>query len=188
MNIPVLIVACISLLALMAHTFVGTKENASISPNEDDEKLNQNWKQSMCAFQMLTIDLLLVTVTLFAISLTDIISFEYELTLFLSFVFFLWGIIWLIQLFWLKSKAKTYLLLSQWVFWFVCSGLLYWGGIKSLTPASADRKKRHNFCENKKPQKPRPFLRQLMQALYPKAIKVHERTFINEVVGFIFVS
>jgi hypothetical protein len=31
---------------------------------------------------------------------------------------------------------------------------------------AADRKKRHGFCEEKKPQKPRPFLRQLKQALY----------------------
>ncbi len=30
---------------------------------------------------------------------------------------------------------------------------------------AADRKKRHGFCEEKNPQKPRPFLRQLKQAL-----------------------
>ncbi len=30
---------------------------------------------------------------------------------------------------------------------------------------AADRKKRHGFCEEKKPQKPRPFIRQLKQAL-----------------------
>jgi hypothetical protein len=30
---------------------------------------------------------------------------------------------------------------------------------------AADRKKRRGFCEEKKPQKPRPFLRQLKQAL-----------------------
>jgi hypothetical protein len=30
---------------------------------------------------------------------------------------------------------------------------------------AADRKKRHGFCEKKKPQKPRLFLRQLKQAL-----------------------
>lgn len=126
MNIPVLIVACISLLALIAHTFIGTKESASISPDENNEKLTQHWKQSMCAFQMLSVDLLLVTITLFIISLTDIISFEHELILFLSFVFFLWGVVWLAQLLWLKSKAKTYFVLFQWGFWFVCSGLLYW--------------------------------------------------------------
>jgi len=127
MNVQILIVACVSLLAVIAHIFGGTLETASISPDKKDEKLTRNWKQSMCAFQMLAIDLLLVTVVLFVISLTDLISFEYELTLFFSLLFFLWGVVWLIQLFWLTSKAKTYLLLPQWFFWFVCSGLLYWG-------------------------------------------------------------
>lgn len=131
MNIPILIVACISLLALVAHTFVGTKETAAISPGEENGKnqgkLILHWKQSMCAFQMLTVDLLLMTVALFTISLTDIISFEYELTLFLGVVFLLWGIAWLVQLFWLKSTAKTYMALAQWVFWFICSALLFWG-------------------------------------------------------------
>jgi hypothetical protein len=127
MNIPVLITACISLLAFIAHTFVGTKETAALSPAVENEKLVIHWKQSMCAFQMLTIDLLLVTIALFTIALTDIISFESELILFLSLLFFLWGVVWLIQLVWLKTRAKTYLILAQWLFWFVCSGLLYWG-------------------------------------------------------------
>ena len=133
-NIPVLVAACISLLALIAHTFIGTKETAALLPRIEDntnsipnDKLVLHWKQSMCAFQMLTIDLLLVTVLLFVIALTDIISFEYELTLFLSVVFLLWGIIWLVQLLWLKSEVKTYLFLAQWGFWFICSGLLFWG-------------------------------------------------------------
>jgi hypothetical protein len=37
---------------------------------------------------------------------------------------------------------------------------------------AADRKKRHNFCEKKKPQKLRLFLRQLKQAL---CIRVNNR-------------
>ncbi len=127
MNIPVLIVACVSLLAVVAHIFGGTAETASLSPDKENKKLVRSWKQSMCVFQMLAIDFLLVTVVLFLISLTNIIPFEYELTLFLSFVFFLWGIVWLIQLFWLKSNTQTYLILPQWILWFVCSALLYWG-------------------------------------------------------------
>ena len=127
MNTPVFTVACVSSLAVIAHVFGGTAETASISPDRNDEKLTRSWKQSMCAFQMLAIDLLAVTVTLFTISLTDIIAFEYELTLFLSLIFFLWGVVWLVQLYWLRSKAKTYMILPQWVLWFVCSGLLYWG-------------------------------------------------------------
>ena len=127
MNIPVLIVACFSLLAVIAHIIGGTKETASIAPDQTNIKLTYNWKQSMCAFQMLAIDLIAVTAVLFTVSLTELITFEYELTLFLSLLYLLWGIVWLLQLFWLKSDAKTFLFLPQWVFWFIGSGLLYWG-------------------------------------------------------------
>jgi hypothetical protein len=41
----------------------------------------------MCAFQMLSINLIVVTI-IFTISLTDLLSFEYELTLFLSLLYF----------------------------------------------------------------------------------------------------
>jgi hypothetical protein len=127
MNIPVLIVASFSLLAVIAHIFGGTKETASISPNESDIKLTRSWKQAMCAFQMLAIDLIAVTIAMFTISLTEIIPFEYELTLFLSLLYFLWGVVWLVQLAWLKSSAKTFMYLPQWIFWFAGSGLLYIG-------------------------------------------------------------
>ena len=127
MNIPVLIVACVMLLALIAHIVGGTKETSSISPDKKNEKLTLNWKQAMCAFQMLSIDLFVVMVVLFIISLTEIIPFEYELTIILSAVFLMWGIVWLVQLLWLKSKRKEYFLLPQWIIWFVCSSLLYWG-------------------------------------------------------------
>ena len=127
MNIPVLIVACVTLLAVIAHVFGGTKETASIAPDTQDDKLTRSWKQSMCAFQMLTVDLGLVTVVLFMISLTDIFTFEKELILFISFAYLLWGIAWVIQLVWLKSEVKTFMILPQWLFWFVCSALLYYG-------------------------------------------------------------
>lgn len=127
MNIPVLIVASFSLLAVIAHIFGGTKEMASIAPDQENIKLTYNWKQSMCAFQMLAIDLIAVTMALFTILFTELIPFEYELTLFLSLLYLLWGIVWLLQLLWLKSNAKTFLYLPQWVFWFIGSGLLYWG-------------------------------------------------------------
>lgn len=132
MNILVFIVACFTLLAFIAHLFGGTKETAELSPCKQDremvdKKILLTWKQAMCAFQMLAVDLLLVAVTLFTVALTDIFPFEYELILFLSGVFFLWGVVWLIQLFWLKSDIKSYLILPQWLLWFGCSGLLYWG-------------------------------------------------------------
>jgi len=127
MNIPVLIVACITLLAFFAHLFGGTLETASIKPEGNEENKLRSWKQVMCAFQMLAVDIGLVVVLLFIISLTEIIPFEREITLILSLLYFLWGIVWLVQLFWLKSNTKTYLILPQWLFWFLCSGLLFYG-------------------------------------------------------------
>lgn len=127
MNIPVLIVASVSLLAVVAHIIGGTKESASISPDESNRKLTLNWKQSMCAFQMLAIDLIFVTIALFTISLTEIIPFERELILLFSALYLLWGIVWVLQLLWLKSSVKTYLMLPQWVFWFAGAGVLYYG-------------------------------------------------------------
>jgi len=127
MNILVLIVAIFSFLAVIAHVFGGTKETASVMPDKNNPQLTRSWKQSMCAFQMLAIDLVVVTVILLTIAVTDVIPFEKELILFLSVLYLLWGIVWLAQLFWLKSNVKTFMILPQWVFWFVCSGLLLWG-------------------------------------------------------------
>jgi len=133
MNIPVLIAACISLIGLLAHLFVGTKETATLNPKEiDKETINSdkrsiNWKQAMCAFQLVTVDLLAVTVVLFIVSLTDIIPFEYEVTLFIASLLLLWGFAWLVQLLVLKTKVKSYAALPQWAFFFSCSGLLFWG-------------------------------------------------------------
>lgn len=131
MSIPILIAACISLLGLIAHTFIGTKETASLCPEVDGSEIGQKqrmrWKQSMCSFQMVTVDLVIVTLALFTISLTDLIPFEYELTLIIGFLFLFWGVAWLAQLFILKSEVATYAALPQWLFFFVCSGLLFWG-------------------------------------------------------------
>jgi hypothetical protein len=124
---PLLIVACFSFLAVIAHIIGGTKETASIAPDKNNILLTRSWKQVMCALQMLAIDLIAVTIALFTISLTDLIWFEYELTLFLSLLYLLWGVVWLVQLVWLKSNAKTFMYLSPWLFGFVGSGLLYIG-------------------------------------------------------------
>ena len=127
MNIPVFIVACISILALVAHIVGGTKETSAIVPASQDDKLTVNWVQAMCAFQMLSVDLLAVTVALFAIALWDIIPHESQVVLFLSLLFFLWGLVWVVQVRWLKRPAASLLRLPHWIVWFLCSGLLYVG-------------------------------------------------------------
>ncbi len=135
MNIQVFIVACITALAFIAHLFVGTRESLSISPlkigaksnSRDLDSLDKNWIQSMCAFQMISVDLLILSGLLFVTSLTDIVPFERVLLLSLSALYLLWGLAWLIQLLALKAKLKNYFNLGQWIFWLISSGLLYWG-------------------------------------------------------------
>jgi hypothetical protein len=121
-----LIVACSSLLA-------------SITPQENDVLLTRCWKQAMCAFQMLAIVLIAVTVAIFTILLIDFVVVEYELTLFISLLCLLWGLIWLVKNVWLKSKAKIFMYLPQWIFWFVGSGLLYIGAKFAIQVSKKDK-------------------------------------------------
>ncbi len=127
MNIPVLIVACITLLAVVAHVIGGTRETAAIEPDPSNAKLTTHWVQAMCAFQMLSVDLLVVALALFAIALKDFGEFEPLAIQLFSGLFFLWGIVWIAQVQWLKRPAASLLRLPHWTVWFVCSGLLYFG-------------------------------------------------------------
>ncbi|WP_300010192.1 hypothetical protein [uncultured Roseobacter sp.] len=128
MNIWVLCVACITLIAFFAHVIVGTKETATLAPRTADEKRTTNWVQAMCVFQMLSVDLLVVAVTLFAIAFIDIGPLERPATLLLSLLFFIWGLVWVVQMKWLNRPAVTLWRLPHWVVWFFCSALLYLGG------------------------------------------------------------
>lgn len=127
MNIWVFSVACITLIAFLAHVFVGTKETASIAPTATDGKLTTNWVQAMCAFQMLSVDLLVVAAALFAIVFFDFGPMERPAVLSLSLLFFLWGVAWVVQMKWLNRRAATPWRLPHWIVWFVCSALLYLG-------------------------------------------------------------
>ena len=127
MNIPVLIVACITLLAVIAHVIGGTRETAAIAPDPKDSKLTAHWVQAMCAFQMLAVDLLVVAVALFAIALKDFGEMESVAIQFFSGLFFLWGVVWVVQVVWLKREAVGLMRLPHWIVWFVCSGVLLLG-------------------------------------------------------------
>lgn len=127
MNLPILIAASITSLAFFAHTFVGTREALQTKPSNTAPNIQQYWKQSMAAFQMVTVDLLLLSMLLWIIALTNWVPAEQTITLFLSGWFLLWGIAWLLQLLFLSKNKKDYLLLSQWLFWLVNAALLYWG-------------------------------------------------------------
>lgn len=127
MNIPILIVACITLLAFLAHLFGGTRETAAIAPDGNDEKLTAHWVQAMCAFQMLSVDLLAVAALLFVIALGDLGAFEPTITLILALLYAAWGIVWIIQVKWLKRPSVGLMRLPHWMVWFFCAGLLFLG-------------------------------------------------------------
>lgn len=128
MNIPVLIVAVIMALVVVAHVFGGTRETASIEP-EGEDKLILAWVQAMCAFQMLSVDLLAVALLLFAIVFWDLGTAEALILKLLSLLFLLWGVVWVGQVLWLKRPAAKLLKLPHWSVWLVCSGLLYFGSV-----------------------------------------------------------
>lgn len=127
MNIPVLIVASITLVAFVAHVVIGTKETASIAPVAQDKKLTADWVQAMCAFQMLSVDLLVVSAALFAVVFMDFGNIESQIIRLFGVLFFAWGVVWVVQLLWLKRPAANLLRLPHWAIWFVCSGLLFYG-------------------------------------------------------------
>lgn len=127
MNIAVLIVASTTLMALAAHTAVGTRETASIEPREGG-KLVTAWVQAMCAFQMLSVDLLAVSLLLFAIGIWDLGPAEGLIVQLLSGLYLMWGVVWVVQLRWLNRPAATLLGLPHWTVWFLCSGLLFFLG------------------------------------------------------------
>ncbi len=127
MNIWVFCVACIALAAFAAHLLVGTRETANLATAADDKTRTINWVQAMCAFQMLSVDLLVVATALFGIALFDFGPIERPIVLLLSLLFFAWGLVWIVQLRWLNRPAASLFRLPHWIIWFLCSGLLFLG-------------------------------------------------------------
>ena len=137
MNYQLAIVGGLTALALVAHVSGGIRQSLSVEPAKlaDKEKLasfeilDRNWVQSMCAFQLVTVDLLVLSALLFLLAFTDVFVQKQLMGFALAAFYFLWGCAWLAQLFALKRKAMDYLLLGHWSFWFGCSALIYWGAV-----------------------------------------------------------
>lgn len=134
MSIPILMAAAIVFIAFVAHTIVGNREALSTRPSASDDMatgnfaiVERNWVQSLCAFQMVTVDLFVLSMLLVALGATELIPARREVALAAAGFFALWGVAWVVQLLVLRRQLRDYLFLSQWLFWFLCSGLLYWG-------------------------------------------------------------
>ena len=89
MNYQLAIVGGLTALALFAHLFGGIRELLSVEPakltNKEKlanfETLDRNWVLSMCAFQLVTIDLLALTALLFFLAFTDVLYTSSSLVL-----------------------------------------------------------------------------------------------------------
>lgn len=136
MNIPIAIVAALTIMAFLLHITGGVWETLKIKPSrlQSDDQSNPQfavvdriWTQSLCAFQMLGVDLLLMAGVLYLLAATNVIVQKRGTALVCAVVFLLWGIVWLLQMALLKRPAKEYLLLPQWAIWFVCSALVLYG-------------------------------------------------------------
>jgi len=81
----------------------------------------------MCAFQMLSVDLLVVAAALFGIAGLNLGPLERPAILFFGLLFFLWGVVWIVQMKVLRKTAVSLWRLPHWFVWFVCSALLLLG-------------------------------------------------------------
>lgn len=138
MNYPIAIVCGLMLVGFAAHITGGVVQSLSIKPSKVAEKsgaegsleaLDRNWVQAMCAFQLVSVDLLALAGVLYLLAFTDLLAPRQSIGFAVAGLFFLWGIVWLVQLGALKRKLKDYLLLGHWSVWFLCSGMVYWGSL-----------------------------------------------------------
>jgi hypothetical protein len=136
MNYPIIIAGIMIALALVAHTFVGNREALSTRPQRAQAKnvkealtIERNWVQLLCAFQLVTVDLLVLSGFLFVLGATDMLPARREFAFFAAGFLVLWGIVCITQLLILRRPFKDYLALSQWALCFVCAGLIFWGSL-----------------------------------------------------------
>ena len=138
MNYPIAIVCVMMLVCFIAHLTGGVIQSLSIKPSKvarshgadlSLDVLDRNWAQVMCAFQLVSVDLLALAGVLYLLAFTELLAPRQAIGFALAGLFFLWGVVWLVQLGALKRNLKEYLLLGHWSVWFLCSGLVYWGSL-----------------------------------------------------------
>ena len=128
MNIPFLAAALLLTVAFLAHLLVGTRETQSLSPAEEEqtEQKRRNWIQALCAFQLVSVDLLLAIVA-YLLAATQILEAKREIACFMAAYLGTWGVAWLVQLKAVGAGSMNYYLLGQWILFFLCAALMAWG-------------------------------------------------------------
>jgi hypothetical protein len=127
-NIPLLIAGALSFLVLLAHAFVGDKEYKVLYPEKDaSSKQKEIWVQVRSGWHWVSVDLLLSGSVLLLMATTEIIKAKKEISLLLCVYFFTCGVVWLGTVLTSKTENKQILILGQWIFCFLMSGLIYAG-------------------------------------------------------------
>ena len=110
MNIPFLIAALLLTVAFLAHLFVGTRETLSLSPanEEQTEQKRRSWIQALCAFQLVSVDLLLLAVVAYLLAATQMLEAKREIAYLMTTYLGMWGMAWLVQLKTVGAEGKNY--------------------------------------------------------------------------------
>lgn len=115
MNIPFAAAALLLAVAFFAHLFVGTRETLSQKPDEENttQQGMRNWMQAVCAFQLVSIDLLLLAAAACLLAFTRIFDgMEAAAARFFAVYLGLWCTVWLIQLKMAGARGEDDFLLS----------------------------------------------------------------------------
>ena len=143
MNYQLATVASVTTLAFFAHVFGGIPQSLTAEPAKFVDKARTNnleipqrhWAQLMCAFQLVTVDLLTLSVLLFLLAFTEAFVQKQIIGFLLSALYFLWGCAWLVQLFF---EATSKRLPNAWAMdllvWLFCPYLLGLARIVKRTP------------------------------------------------------
>ena len=133
MNVLALIAGVLSLLAFFVHAIIGDKEYSALKPGMNaPEKYKETWVQGRGGWHWVSVDLLGIGILLLLIATNDLISAKAEILLLLSIYFLLCGLAWLGTVLASKNNNKQVLLLGQWVFCFILSGLTYFSSQSSV--------------------------------------------------------
>ncbi|MEM7512531.1 MAG: hypothetical protein AAF388_16470, partial [Bacteroidota bacterium] len=125
MSITLIIANILSLLAFIAHTFVGDKELRLLEPqqNREDDILREKWTMSRGGWHMVSVDLLLATIGLALLNFTDLLQPREVYLQLLAIYFLAYGVAWFLVILISTSFKKNYLRLGQWMLLLVIAGL-----------------------------------------------------------------
>ncbi len=130
MNIPILIANILTLLAFVAHAFVGDKElkvNEPIAEVGENFQKREKWTMARCGWHWVSFDLFFATFGLGLINFTSYFDNEKTLLHILNVYFLGYAVVWTLTIAISKQFPKNYVKLGQWILLLVISGLIYFG-------------------------------------------------------------